>query len=261
MTDGIIHKSDDELLSAYIDNELPDEEAGALDERLGAEPELMRRLEALRAADAAVREAYAQIDRTPLPASVLDLFDDARPASKADNVIAFPTGGIRRFFEAPVAVAASIALAVGFVGALLLRPDVLLPAPGAVLVAGAVPSDSAFYELLESTPSGELRDLSGDPAEVLLTFEDVTGDWCRQIRVGGAGHSIHGVACRRGGTWQLETIALGAAGTPDGQFGTAAGTAPGAIEAAVDGLIGAGAPLGAAEEKAFISGAWEKPAE
>lgn len=257
MKDEIVLTTDDELLSAYIDGELPDDAADALTARLASEPQLMQRFEALRGADAAVRDVYAQIEKTAMPASVLDLFDTSQPEARAENVVAFPARGIRRFFEAPVAIAASVALMAGFVIANLLQ-DALSPVSSNAFVAGAVPAGSGLYELLESTPGGEPLDLSGNMAEVILTFEGPDGDWCRQLRVAGTAHSIHGVACRRDATWQLETIALGEALAPEGQFGTAGGATPDAIEAAVDALIGAGAPLEPDKENTLISIGWEK---
>ena len=256
MTEVTNNRPDDELLSAYLDGELPGDEADALTARLAREPQLMRRLEAMRSADAAVRDVYATIGTTPMPAAVLDLFDKAQPDTKAENVVAFPARGIRRFFEAPMALAASVALVAGFFGAHLLRQDSVRTGPEAAFVAGTVAADSALYSLLETAPGGETRDLAGNAARVLLTFEDVNGDWCRQVTVGATDGTLHGVACRRDAGWQLETIALGDAGTPGGQFGTAAGSIPEAVEAAVDTLLGAGAPLESEEEMLIISEGW-----
>ncbi len=261
MTDSMRNMTDDELLSAYIDGELPNGEADALTERLAAEPELMQRLEALRSADGAVRDVYAAIEKTPLPASVLGLFDESQSETPAGNVIAFPARGMRRFFEVPVAIAASLALVAGFLGATLLRQDALSPPPGDGFVAGPVAAGSELHDLLESAPSGRSQDLSGRPAEVILTFADAGGDWCRQLRVGAEGRSIHGVACRRDAGWQLEAIALGDTGAPDGQFGTASGTTPGLVRAAVDALIGDDAPLEADQENRLIAEGWRKTAD
>lgn len=253
--------TDDQLLSAYIDNELAPEQADAITERLATEPQLMQRLEAMRGNDDAVREAFRQVDETPMPASVIAAVERSRQESSTDNVIQMPFRGVRRFFEMPVAIAASVALVAGFIGASLFRPVGPSPDAGYVLAAGDVPADSALFELLESTPGGVNIDLAGDSAKVLLTFEDVNGDWCRQLRVAGADRSVHGIACRRASSWQLETVSLGDAGTPDGQFATAGAETPDAIESAVDALIGDGIPLESEEENALISGAWKRSAD
>lgn len=258
MTDTTQKRTDDELLSAYIDGELPQHEADALSKRLAGEPALMQRFEALRATDAAVREVYAAIDKTPMPDSVLELFDKPKPEQQPDNVVAFPGRFVARFFEAPVAIAASVALMAGFLGATMLRQDVTPSGAADVLVAGPVESGTPLHGLLELTPSGELRDVAGGAGEVLLTFEDQGGDWCRQLRVSQSDRSLHGVACRRDAVWQLETIALGDAGTPEGQLGTAAGATPDAVDAAVDALIGAGATIEPEDENAIISMGWKK---
>lgn len=258
MTDTTDKRTDDELLSAYIDGELAEHEADVLSARLAEDPSLMQRFEALRATDDAVREVYKAIDATPMPAAVLGLFESPQPKAKADNVVAFPARFIERFFEAPVAIAASVALMAGFLGATLLRQDVSPTGASDALVAGPVANDTALHGLLESTPSGELRDVAGGAGEVLLTFEDRNGDWCRQLRVSQAERSLHGVACRRGAAWQLETIAIGDAGTPEGQLGTAAGAVPEAVDAAVDALIGPGVSIEPENENAIISTGWKK---
>ena len=253
--------TDDELLSAYIDNELTPEQADTLAERLAAEPPLMRRYEAMRGGDAAVREAFRQVDETPMPASVLDAIERSRATAPADNVVRLPVRGVRRFFEMPVAIAASVALVAGFIGASLFRPTGPLPYEADMLAAGNVPTESGLYDLLESTPGGESVDIAGGSAEVLLTFEDVNGDWCRQLRVAATDRSVHGIACRRGTGWQLETISLGDAGAPGGQYGAASSDTPAAVDTAVDSLIGDGIPVEIDEENSLISTGWKKSAD
>lgn len=253
--------NDDELLGAWIDGELPRTEADALSERLAREPQLVQRLEAMRMADDAVRQAYAQVDSLPLPDAVLSQFDAPGAKSSGDNVVAFPARGVRRFFDMPVAIAASVALVAGFLGATMLRNDVAPTIDNSALLAGVVEHGTPLEQLLESMPSGEARDLAGSRAQVLLTFEDVSGDWCRHLRVDEPDRAVHALACRRDGGWQLETIALGAGGVAAGQFGTASGAVPGAIDGAVDALIGAGVPLETQEESLVISNSWEKPGE
>ena len=58
MKDEIVFTTDDELLSAYIDGELPEDAADALTTRLASDPQLMQHFEAMRGADAAVRDVY-----------------------------------------------------------------------------------------------------------------------------------------------------------------------------------------------------------
>lgn len=247
---------DDTLLSAYIDGELPAAEADRVTERLAREPLLMRRLETLRAGDAAVRDAFERIDDEPMPASVLEMLG-AKPATPADNVVAFPARGAQRFFQVPVALAASIALVAGF-----LVSNVLRDAPGMGIDlerGGAVAATSPLHALLEGGVSGEAQVLaSGTTGEVVLTFEDRDGDWCRQVAVASGPEALHGVACRRNGAWQVEALGYAPAGQAGGVYLPAGSDTPDAVDAAIDGLIGPADPLDNSEENRLISGGWKK---
>ena len=259
MNDNDDSHDDDTLLSAYIDGELPAAEADRITERLAREPLLMRRLEALRAGDTAVRDAFERLDAEPMPAAVLDMLG-AKPGKPADNVVAFPARGARRFLQVPVALAASIALVAGFVVS-----NVLRDAPGMGIDlerGGAVASTSPLYGLLEHGVSGEAQVLaSGTTGEVVLTFEDRGGDWCRQVAVASGPEALHGVACRRDGGWQVEALGYAPAGQAGGVYLPAGSDTPEAVDAAIDGLIGSADPLDASEENRVISEGWKKSSD
>lgn len=260
MTNKDMDKTDDEILSSYIDGELSRDEADALTERLANEPALMQRLEALRSADSAVRDVYAAIDDAPLPDAVLDLFEQKPSEDTADNVVAFPVRGFRQFLQAPVAIAASVALIAGVLLADIFRQGTIPAFDEVSLVAGTIDAQSGLHDLLENSASGVPRDLgNGATAELVLSFEDSSGDFCRQLAVSETGRSAHGVACRRGDAWQLEVVAYGVPASPTGQFTMAAGAIPEAVTTAVDGLIGAGETLDREQEILIISEGWEKP--
>lgn len=283
----------DETLSAFLDGELPGEEAARLEAELAADPKLRGRVEALRAADAAVRSAYASIAGEPLPDRVLALIDVHAPAAAPSaGVAAMRTSarqalsgpeGRRRRFHVPASVAAGIALAVGFLSAVALygprRPDVSDPAgsagadpaasagtdPAASVIAGlaasagAVPPGTRLHDVLEHRASGVAADLPGGAtATARLTFVDTAGEYCRQVDVAGAGGSAAVVACRRDGAWRIEVVTLGADGlAPSADvFRPASAPAAPLLDAAIDAMID-GEPLGRSEEQAAISGGWQ----
>lgn len=254
---------DDQALSAYLDGELPPDEADRLSERLAAEPALARRLEQMRAADTAARQAFAAIDTLPMPQGVLDLLngtdtirDRRQPA--ADNIVPFPLRMMQPFFQVPVAIAASLALAAGFFVNGQLQPD---PSPGSGLYASAVPAGSDLHRILESGVGAVPQSLpGGTTGELLLTFEDTDGDYCRQVRLDDAASSIQAVACRRGDRWHMEVASFGApAGTsPDGQYQQASSGSSAAVNAAIDDLIGDNTPLDAEAETRLVESGWKK---
>lgn len=247
---------DDTLLSAYLDGELADDEADRITERLAREPELMRRLEAMKTADDATRQAFEELDEQPMPAAVLDMLG-ASAAARSATVVPFPQRIVRNFAQLPVALAASVALVAGFLVSNVLRDA---PTdPYGITSAGVVAAGSDLHELLEHGISAEPQQFAdGSTGQLVLTFEDKAGDYCRQLVVDGGEHGVQGVACRRGGNWQVEALSFGGGVDAGGPFRQASGTTPAAVNSAIDALIGPGDPLGADEEKALISDSWKK---
>lgn len=249
---------DDELLSAYLDDELPQDDADALTERLAREPALMQRLQALRAADDEARAMFSRIDEEPLPQAILDMLQDSDTTThEKDNVVPFPQRIARQLLQAPVAIAASVALAAGF-----LADRMLLEGPAdaqgiEALVAQQIAPDSEVYELLEngvSTATLVLQD--GSEARLLLTFQDQDGDWCRQLSVAQDARQLQALACRRNGQWQSEALAFGE--TASGNYQQASAQTPAAINAAIDRVIGGNQPLDVSAEAALVERGWKK---
>lgn len=245
-------RSDDELLSAYIDGELADDETERLTARLAAEPGLAGRLEALRSSDEATRRLYEQLDERPLPDAVLELLEEPENDA-ADNVVPMPLQAERRWFAPPVALAASVALVAG-----VLAGNYFFGGPGpAPLYAGAVNADGDLHRLLESEISARPVELDeSGTGRVLLTFESTEGTYCRQFRLDREAESVQGLACRRGDAWHLDTVSYGPA-TGAG-YQTATGTVAPAVAAAVAAQIGEADPLDAEAELDIISEGWKK---
>lgn len=253
---------DDELLSALLDDELDDVAAAELTERLAREPQLAKRLESLRRADDETRAMFASIDEIPMPRGVTELLatNGAGKAVPASNVISFPRRMIDRFVNAPVAIAASVALAAGFFADRLFEGAPGAPAGIAMLQAQTVPAGSAVYELLENRASAEPVALAdGATGRVLLTFADENGDWCRQLTIDGNAASVQALACRRAGAWRSEVIAFG--NPAAGAYQPASAAALAIISAAIDSRIGDGAALEADEERQLVNNQWLKKTE
>ncbi len=257
MTD-INDKTDDIALCAYIDGELPDDETRTLKARLLKEPDLARRLETLRGADSEVLQLYEAIDKRPMPKAVLEMLGQSEPETRAGNVIAFPKRVMQPFFQLPVAIAASVALLAGFLVANLFDESNFAGFDQNGLYAGTVAGGSELHLLLEEGISTEVQTLAnGQRAELLLTFQDRDGDFCRQLRIDGVGAPVQGVACRRGSAWQVEAASIAGKRAPDGSYQQAGGDTPDAIDSAIDGLIGSAPPLDIEEERALISNTWK----
>lgn len=258
--------SDDEALSAWLDGELPRAEADRLTERLASEPALARRLEAMRSADGRVRDAFAALDDAPMPQVVLDLLQQDQPSAPAQdatsNVVPFPRRMVQPFLQAPVAIAATVALAAGFFVSGQMRDGTLPGGPAESLYAGDIPADSALHALFETGESGRAMALEdGRTGQPLLTFADANGAWCRQVAIGGsAPGTVHAVACRRNGLWRTEVLSIDRQAAQDsaGPYQLASSTTPPAVSGVIDTLIGGGAPLDAPAESALIESGWQK---
>lgn len=202
MTDHHDPDSLDEQLSALLDGELDPGTAAELQRRLAEDPALARRYDELKGADAAFREALSELDEQPLPESVSRLIRENDGAAARGGVLPLRQRAQPARRWVPVALAASIALVVGFVAARLL-PAPQLPSAD-TMVTGAVAPRSPLHEVLETQPSGATTTLAdGTRAAPVQTFRTADGTVCRELQLSAAAGSRHAVACRSAGAWQI----------------------------------------------------------
>lgn len=185
-------KITDQQLSAFLDAELPEPDMERVREALAEDDSVTDRLAELARVDALVAAAYTRIDQQPMPASVEALLENP-PA----QVVAFPRqnnfprAGVRSWLQPPVAMAASLVLAIGVGIALSLQP-------------GADRDWQSVAQVLDSSRSGIAQALpGGGEVKPQLTFIDHRGDVCRQFQQRfGDGRREAAIACRRDGSWQ-----------------------------------------------------------
>jgi hypothetical protein len=94
---------------------------------------------------------------------------------------------------------------------------------------------------------------------VTMTFQNETGDYCRQYEVAGqASWNYTGVACRSDGDWVVKFQAMTAPSQPaaDGYVPASGGDRL-AIDAAIGALV-VGVPLTGEEEAAVLSNGWKQ---
>jgi hypothetical protein len=253
---------DDAALSAYLDGELPQDQADRLTERFAAEPVLARRLEAMRSTDHATRQLFAALDDMPIPKAVLELLQRKAPGAAKSNVIGFPVRVLRQFMQVPVAIAASAALLAGFLVHDLLRSDATTGSDLSTIVAGDVAAGSELFELLETGISSETQALAGGlRGRLLITFQDRSGDYCRQLHLSSERRSMQALACRRAGGWQVEMLDFEPASPSDGQYQQASRQSTAAVDAAIDALIGGNEPLDSAAESDLVRQGWKEIAD
>lgn len=71
-----IERLNDELLSAYLDGELPPAECAWLESRLATDAEARKRLHAYRLHDIALKRHYEPVLDEPIPRRLLEIIDN-----------------------------------------------------------------------------------------------------------------------------------------------------------------------------------------
>jgi len=237
----------DDILSAFLDGELPADQLKRIAKEIDADPALRQRAEALAAPDAILQKAYRTIDDDPMPDAVLALLEDADDASAQSNVVAFKSRVMRQREIWRLPIAASIALAAGLALGLSLSPN------ESVQIAGAVKPGEALFAALETSPSGETRALdNGRAAAMVLTFK--AGEtWCREFTVAAADAGVRAIACREDEGWAVKLAAV-EAGANDGYQTAASGVSTAFDAGAV--ALGADDPISASREAALLENGW-----
>ena len=230
----------DKQIARYLDSEMAADERAAFEAELMVNGLLAARVSAWSQQDSAVRTAIDDLlEGRPLPL----------PAGQANSVTRLPDvrrlgrfGGLSqpvRRWAVPAALAASLA-------AIMLVPPLLW--------RDSSPTDLNVLDGVGSGQSVELAD--GRMLAAVLTFAASNGEWCREYAVS---DGTRGIACRRNGQWQSEVAILGAGSAAESAsvagYTTAGTPEDAAIEEAYA-RLGAGTPLGAADEARVMDSGW-----
>lgn len=230
-------------IAALLDGELDGAEHDRVARLVETDPEAQACAARLRETDALLREAFAAPLNEPLPESMQAALDDH---GKVVRLAAF-RAPVRQWVV-PSAVAASIALLVGFASGSLLTP--FQPAPDDITASLSVgPAAPALSRVLDATMSGTLQ----DGVRPIASFRVASGGICREFETaaladGTAG--AYGIACSTGDAWQVIMAAsiVAPAATDGTDFAPASGAAIDAALPVLDAL-GAGAAMTPDEEK------------
>jgi len=243
-----ITQQDYELLSRYLDQELPPDFARDLEQRLAAEPSLQSAFARMQALQLRLQSAYADIASQPVPRQIVALLQ-----TQPSNVVPIPlrpplNPPRKRALNWGFALAASLVVAVS--ATVVTRWDQQSAQPGA---------DTLLSMALESSPSRgdgweELAD--GRNIRPVLSFQSTTGTWCREYLLRSSEASWHGVACRGDAGWTTTVLASADAAAASADYRPAGAANPDEIADFID-RNAAGIALGADEEAAIISRAWQ----
>ena len=254
MTAPTDSKRDDdiEILSRYIDGELPANDSRALEARLHDDADLRAQLVKLEELNPLLSDALSE--RGSIPETVLGLLDQqpAQAAADTGNVVSFPSRGAAAAVNSQprwgFAMAASLAAAVAL--SLVLSTDKSPSLPG---------NDALVSQGLDQQASGSDWAALGDGRELqpVLTFPHEDGRWCREYLLRGGDADWRAVACREGDRWVTQ-----AAGLESFLDSTEAYRPAGAADSASVAVFirqNAGdIALGLSEEKALLDNGWQR---
>ena len=251
-------KLNDELLSAYLDAELPANEQARVEKALAADTKAQQRLEHLRYNDTLLQKVYSTLDEKPLPEGLVSQILAAND-SGSTRVVRFDPrrrrvpGGM--FWPASIAAALLVFLGMGYGVRTMSGPHYRHASQ--VLASHTIKTQNPLYAVLENTPAARtvaLVEKTAITARPVMTLRLADGRLCREVRVSDPASVQTALACREGGTW---TIRLrGKPGVASGSGGYRTASADSAFDAALD-RLGAQAPLDAKEAAALMARGWK----
>ncbi|MEZ0497395.1 anti-sigma factor [Sphingomonas sp. IW22] len=222
---------DPETLMAHADGQLDPIEARRVEQAIAADPALAEQVERHRVLAASLRDAFASVERAPVPANVETLL---RESSKVVPLTRRSPRNERPFWIG--AVAASL-IAGLFAAPLVMPRSDLAIENGRTLARGDIAR--ALDTQLASTQT------DATTVRIGVTFRDKAQRLCRSFERGATG----GIACASGKDWQVERLygGMAARGAEYRQAGSPAAELMADAQAMM-----AGEPLHAAAEAAVI---------
>lgn len=243
----------DEQLNAYLDDELSAAERARIDAALEGDPQLQARLAELGQINELLTDAYAPIIEEPVPDHIAALVRNAR--TPESNVVQLRPATRAPSRWAPMALAASIALVLGFT---------LLPTSGPkqsnrLAANQIIERGSALDGALTRLSSGRTEALDEGSVEVVLTFASADQGWCREfVATSPDQGATRAVACRALDRWQVVAADRVVDGVADGTFSLAGDSADGSgVEAFIDEQM-SGDILDAGAEERLLSNGWAR---
>jgi len=246
-------KITDEQLSAFLDNELDEQQMSRVRDAIAQDDTLCDRLAALSMVDHVVKTAAEQATNSPVPAH-LEALCDAEQESNVASFVRCKTqnadqktvaqGSNVRWLRG-MAMAASVAL-VGLLG-------------WQQLMDGQSSGNSEWQQVaavLDSQTSGQAYQAGVQTVMPQLSFLNKDGALCRQFTVTGTERYDAMIACKLEGSWQQRAaVALDKPVGQLGEYQTAASVTE--LDNVLDEIM-QGAPLNREQEQNAIQTNWQQ---
>lgn len=152
----------EDKLSAFLDGELSEAEAGEIEQALATNPDLQAALEALIAADTLAKDAFAQVAAEPVPHALAAAIQDAPLATPAPANMSAPPMRSRWLAAVATVLALMVGLGTGYLGGLNQSQQVAA-APGWL-------DDIADYHRVYAGQKRHLVEVGADEAAHIETW-------------------------------------------------------------------------------------------
>jgi hypothetical protein len=201
---------DKDRLAAFVDGELPPDEAAAVVLHLADHPGDQAYVDELYAAGEALAQAFGAPVHEPVPEAIRAAI---MGSAEVPSVVPF------RARSRLVVVWSGLAMAAAVAAAAVLMPGLLQKPQPAGIALGPLPAADPVAGVLNSRASGlpvTLED--GRETMVLATFDMPDGRFCREFEVidRAAGRVDYAVGCLTGDAWRVEAAIAEAIGTGSG---------------------------------------------
>ncbi len=237
----------DKQLSAFIDGELPEDEAKALEQALTSDPTLREALARLQNVDTVLSEALGGVADEAVPAHIAALIKPKSKPSETGNIVSL--AGWRQYvsrFTMPAGLAASLLIGMIFGSQFLGSLD---EGGQAGLMTGQVDDRSNLYAVLETAPSGTAE----QGITPIVSFASQSGV-CREVST----PSQRALACREDSTWTVLVVAEERASGSEESYRTASGDTSVIFDVLADQLM-TSAPMSSSVEALRIEAGWADP--
>lgn len=234
----------DEELMAFADGALPPNRAAAVQKAIDADPALAQRAQMFRGS-ADLLAGLGQALPADVPDALIARVHELAAAPPAPVTDLAAHRAARRVPLWQVPLAASIFLAIGVAGTMVLRQDAADQGASHLAALESAP----LHEALRSLPSGEARQLDSGRVTMIASFTNAEGELCREFEYDPpAGRTVVSVSCHGGGAWGVRMAVMAAPVD-------ATGYAPASSLEVLDAYLaasGAGAQMDSNEEAAAL---------
>jgi hypothetical protein len=183
-----MNKSDIEMISAFLDNELSEAERRLFEERLITDEALAKAFAEYSENDQAYRQAFSAIDETPIPDSILSLLKESEQEVPVSSKNVIELTSWRRATWLPIAASFLI---------------IALALP--VLLTMNEQDNPTVASVLDSELSGQTIELDASTNMALvMSFSDKQGHFCREYVFSQSTSTEQRIACKVDGVWQTQ---------------------------------------------------------